>query len=283
MDESGNMTSLRRRILKQTWNALRDYRMIAEGDRVLVGLSGGKDSLLLVDILAELARIFRTPFMLEAVHIGLRDIPYAVSRDYLSDYCAGRQVTLHYRDVAFEQPLTTDETGVPAANPCFLCSWTRRKTLFRTAQELNCTRLALGHHLDDVLETLLMNQVFQGSFSTIPPVLQMRKFRMTIIRPFYRVAEADLTALAGLCGLKRQEKACPYEKASHRADIKQILGKLTAMNPEVRQSMFKAMSNIQYEYLPPDLRASAPAGDTLRIPDASALSCSEKPTPWKPC
>ncbi|MBQ5996259.1 MAG: tRNA 2-thiocytidine(32) synthetase TtcA [Bacteroidales bacterium] len=283
MDGSGNMATLRRRILKQTWNALRDYGMIAEGDRVLVGLSGGKDSLLLVDILAELARNFRTPFMLEAVHIGLRDIPYAVSRDYLSGYCAERQVTLHYRDVAFEQPLATDEAGVPAANPCFLCSWTRRKTLFNTAQELNCTRLALGHHLDDVLETLLMNQVFQGSFSTIPPVLQMHKFRMTIIRPFYRVTEADLAELAGLCGLKRQKKACPYEKASHRADIKQILGKLTAMNPEVRQSMFKAMSNIQYEYLPPNLRASAPAGDTSQAPEASILSPSENTSSWKPC
>lgn len=283
MDESGNMATLRRRIFKQTWNALRDYRMLADGDRVLVGLSGGKDSLLLVDILAELARNFKTPFTLEAVHVGLRDIPYAVSRDYLSDYCAERQVKLHFRDVAFDRPLATDAAEETAANPCFLCSWTRRKTLFNTAQELHCTRLALGHHLDDVLETLLMNQVFQGSFSTIPPVLQMHKFRMTIIRPFYRVAEADLTALADLCGLERQKKACPYEHASHRADMKQILGRLTAMNPEVRQSMFKAMSNIQYEYLPPDLRASEHAGNASQGSEASIPSPSENTSSWEPC
>lgn len=244
-------SKLRRNILKATWNAMRDYRMIAPDDHILIGLSGGKDSLLLTDILAEAAASFRPAFTLEAVHVVLKEIPYAVNATYLSDFCRERGVRFHLKEAH------ADLSGGSGAsrkqdNPCFICSWTRRKTLFETAKELGCNKIALGHHLDDVLETLLMNQVFQGSISTVPPVLKMNKFDMTILRPFYRVPEADLQRLAEEAGLTPPDKRCPYEHDSHRAGMKKVMAELERMNPQVRQSMLKAMHNIQKEYLPPE-------------------------------
>ena len=104
--------------------------------------------------------------------------------------------------------------------------------------------------MDDILETLLMNLTFQGAFSSMPPKLVMRKFPMTVIRPLCLVPEAELTELAELRGYRKQEKACPYETRSHRADMKNILRQLEAMNPEARYSLWGSMTNVQTELLP---------------------------------
>lgn len=135
-------------------------------------------------------------------------------------------------------------------SPCFLCSWNRRKALFTVAKEQGCNKIALGHHMDDILETLLMNMTFQGAFSTMPPRLVMRKFDMTIIRPMCLVHEADLKEMAALRGFRKQVKNCPYEKDSHRSDMKEMLARLEAMNPEARYSLWGSMNNIQHDMLP---------------------------------
>ena len=114
-------------------------------------------------------------------------------------------------------------------------------------------KIALGHHMDDILVTLLMNQTFQGAFSTMPPRLVMKKFDMTIIRPLCLVHEADLEALAAAHAYRKQVKNCPYEHDSHRSDMRDVLRRLEEMNPEARYSLWASMTNVQEELLPPKI------------------------------
>ena len=226
------------------------YGLLEDDDRVLVGLSGGKDSMALLELLARRSRIFHPRFSVVAVHVQMRNIGYKSDTGYLQEFAESLGV-----------PFITCETSFDAStdrrkSPCFLCSWNRRKALFTLAQEHGCNKIALGHHMDDILETLLMNITFQGAFSSMPPKLVMRKFDMTVIRPLCLVSEVLLEELAALRGYRKQDKLCPYETHSHRADMKGILRQLEAMNPEARYSLWGSMTNIQGELLPNPCPAS---------------------------
>lgn len=233
-----------RRIERRFVKGIVDYGLIEEGDRILVGLSGGKDSLALLELLARRTRIFHPRFSIVAVHVIMRNIPYQSDIEYLRTYAETWGVPFVVYETAFDA--STDKRK----SPCFLCSWNRRKALFTVAQAEGCNKIALGHHMDDILETLLMNLTFQGAFSTMPPKLIMNKFDMTIIRPMCLEHEADLRALADIRHYRKQQKLCPYERASHRAAMHGILKQLETMNPEARFSLWQSMSNIQSELLP---------------------------------
>ena len=122
--------------------------------------------------------------------------------------------------------------------------------LFDVAQELGCNKIALGHHMDDLVETLLMNMIFQGSISTIPPLLQMEKMPIQMIRPLCLIEEKELTRYAQLCNYEKQPKLCPFEKVSSRTQVKHLLTQLESLNPNVRDSIWSAMENIKTNYLP---------------------------------
>ena len=157
---------LRRRFQK----GLADYRLIDDGDRILIALSGGKDSLALAELLAARARVWHPRFEVEAAHVVMANIGYRTDTAFLHDFCSRLGIALHVVEATF------DATGDTRKSPCFLCSWNRRKALFALAQERGCNKIALGHHMDDILQTLLMNLAYQGAFSTMPPLLRMRKF-----------------------------------------------------------------------------------------------------------
>ena len=118
------------------------------------------------------------------------------------------------------------------------------------AQELGCNKIALGHHKDDAVETLMMNLIFQGSISTIPPLLQMEKMPIELIRPLCLIEEAEIARYAQLCGFEKQLKLCPLEKVSSRAQIKELIKQLETLNPNIRDSIWGAMENIKAGYLP---------------------------------
>ena len=200
-----------RKVEEKVKKAIFEYGLIVDGDRILIGLSGGKDSLALVDLLGRRSKIFR-PFF---VH-----------------------------ETSFDASTDTRKS------PCFLCSWTRRKALFDIAKKHGCNKIALGHHQDDILETLLMNMIHQGAIGTMPPRLKMDKFDMEIIRPMCLVEEKDLTRIAAWRGYRKQIKNCPYESGSSRSDMKEVLSRLEVINPEARYSLWNSMSNIQENYLP---------------------------------
>ena len=235
---------LMRRIERRFAKGVVEYGLIEEGDVILVGLSGGKDSLALLELLARRSRIHKPAFRVVAAHVVMENIPYQSDEAYLRQFAEGLGV-----------PFVVERTGFDAStdhrkSPCFLCSWNRRKALFTVAKSQGCNKIALGHHMDDFLQTLLMNITFQGAFSAMTPRLVMHKFDMTIIRPMSQIEEVDIQMMATLQNYQKQEKNCPYEEDSHRSDMKELLSRMKVMNPNAANSMWNAMSNIQDEYLP---------------------------------
>lgn len=242
-----NQTDSAHRIFKIHQTAgkcIKQYGLIDEGDKILIGLSGGKDSLALVEILGERMKILKPRFELVAAHISMSNIEYKSDLEYLAAHTAQFNIPFVHKESSFDA--STDKRK----SPCFLCSWNRRKALFEIANEHACNKIALGHHQDDILETLLMNMTFQGAISTMPPLLRMRKFEMAIVRPLALNREEELRFLSEIRKYPKQEKNCPYEQTSHRSDMKAILHELEQLNPQARHSLWGSMTNIQHDYLP---------------------------------
>ena len=208
---------LEHRLKERFVKAMATYHLIEDDDRILVGLSGGKDSLLLTELLANRAKIDHPRFSVEALHVRMENIQYETDTSYLQQFCDEQGVKLHLRTTRFEIGEETVNDARDARRqkqPCFLCSWMRRKEMFNLAQELGCNKIALGHHQDDMLHTALMNLTFQGRFDTMPARLRMRKMPLTIIRPLCLIEEADIKAYAEMKGYQKQKKICPYETNS---------------------------------------------------------------------
>ena len=239
------------RLTKRFHKACADYGLVTDGDHILIGLSGGKDSLALVELLGKRAQIHVPHFKVTAVHVRVKERDYHSDLSYLEDFCARVHVPLIIKDTEIgDEARKREGEKVREKDPCFLCSWYRRKALFDVAQELGCNKIALGHHKDDLIETMLMNLIFQGSIATIPPLLQMEKMPIQMIRPLCLIEEKDLIRYAELSGYQKQIKLCPLEKASNRAVIKELLKQFETLNPNVRESIYGAMENIKEEYLP---------------------------------
>lgn len=223
-----------------------DYGLIADGDRILVALSGGKDSMLLTRLLAERARLYRPRFEVAAAHVVMDNIPYDADRTHLASFCAELGIPFHLLHSSFD---TTSRSDRRQKTACFLCSWNRRKTLFRFAEEHGYNKLALGHHQDDILTTWLMNMTFEGSLDTMYPRVVMRHYPVTLIRPLCLVQEswiAELTTstphlFASTDGRVGQKTPCPHETVTRRSDLNRIFHELENLNPEARYSLWRAM------------------------------------------
>ena len=232
------------KLTRRFHKACADYGLIEDGDHILIGLSGGKDSLALVELLGRRAAIYKPRFRVTALHVRVKERAYQSDLSYLQSVCAEVHVPFLVRDVEI------GEKPNGPKNECFLCAWYRRKTLFNVAQELGCNKIAFGHHKDDIVQTLLMNLFFQGAIATMPPALHLEKMPITIIRPLCLIEEADLVNYAELRGFKKQIKNCPFEHASARTQAKELLERIKALNPEALDSIYNAMTNIKTEYLP---------------------------------
>ena len=249
--EQIEFSRLQSRLTKRFHKACADYSLIEDGDHILIALSGGKDSLALVELLGKRAQIFVPRFRVTAIHVRVKERAYLSDVSYLQSFCDAFRVPLLVRDTEIGESSVSasglssvSASGLSAkrSNPCFLCSWYRRKTLFDTAQELGCNKIAFGHHKDDIVETLLMNLIFDGKFSTIYPKLQMDKMPLQLIRPLCLIEEKDLSRYAALSGYVRQKQPCPFEHASARTQIKALVSQLESLNPNVRDSLWGAIS-----------------------------------------
>jgi tRNA(Ile)-lysidine synthase TilS/MesJ len=232
------------KISNKVGKMLNDHQLIEADDRVLVGLSGGKDSMILLEALADRRRHLPFDFQLFAVHVSTTNIGYEMDTGYLEEFCSELNIPLYLEEI--EVDLTLD----PKKAPCFVCSWHRRKRIFELSKELDCNKVALGHHRDDAIQTVLMNMIFHGSISSLPQKLSMFEGRIRLIRPLLFIPEKELTYYATLREFKKQEKSCPYDNTTKRESIKELIRQMDRLNRNARRNIFQAMDNIYEEYLP---------------------------------
>lgn len=234
------MDKLEQKIVRRFHEACEKYSLLEDGDRILIGLSGGKDSLLLTELLGRQAQIFKPHIEVHAVHVRVRERGYRSDTSYLEAFCEHVQVPFRVLYTEIKDPSQPSLKG-KEADPCFLCSWYRRKALLNLAQTENFNKLALGHHRDDILETLIMNLVYQGSFTTMMPRLKLDKMPLEWIRPLCLIDEADIRQYAEAQGYEKQPRLCEFEHESSRAWAKQQLSEWELRNPEIRASLWNAV------------------------------------------
>lgn len=208
-----------------------DHHLLSDGDRILIALSGGKDSLMLARLLALRSRIYSPRISVEAAHVIMDNIPYETDRSYLQAFCDELGIKLHILHSRF------DESTDPRKTRCFLCAWNRRKTLFNFAVENGFNKIALGHHNDDIIVTYLMNITFEGSAHTMPPILQLEHYPLQIIRPLCLVHEDDIREMSEKLGFQKQKALCPYEEVTNRKAMTDVFHHLQSLNPEARYSL----------------------------------------------
>ena len=244
MSESTNHEWYLKKIQGKVGKTVKTHGLVEAGDRILVGLSGGKDSLVLLHSLKNKSVNFPFRIDIEAAFVSTENIPYEIDTTWLQNFCNDLDIkfTILKTSVDFEKE------GKKQA--CFICSWNRRKVLFEHAIESGCNKVALGHHKDDIIQTLLMNMSFQGSISTMPPLLSIFDGKLQIIRPLAGITEEESLKYSQLAGFKREKKLCPYEDVTKRVEIKKIIERLQELNPDARNNIFNSMTNIQSEYLP---------------------------------
>ncbi|MBW1740839.1 MAG: tRNA 2-thiocytidine(32) synthetase TtcA [Deltaproteobacteria bacterium] len=231
-------------VLRAVGRAIHHYEMISEGDRVAVGLSGGKDSLTLMWALQE--RLSRIPihYSLFAIYIdlGFEGDPAGL----IADYCKkmGYGLTVEHTDYG-----RRGHSEKNRENPCFLCSRLRRKRLFELAHELGCNKLALGHNMDDIIETLFLNMFYSGEISTMVPNQPFFKGKLTVIRPLAFLDESKINRFAEDYGFPEFKNPCPTAMLSKRYEIKKMLNSLYKTNKKIKGNIFRAMSHVKPDYL----------------------------------
>jgi len=224
--------------------AIHRYGLIQDGDRVLVGVSGGKDSLTLLCLLHERRRRVPIHYELIPVHIdlGFGSDRSKVLKDFFEE--EGLRYHIEYTEIG----LKANSPG-NWENPCFLCSWERRKTLFQLAHRFRCNKIALGHHKDDVIETLLLNIFYSAEMSTMLPLQPLFKGKITLIRPLALVEEKNIERFAKERNLPFGPSGCPASGKTKRKEIKDLLRILEKSNPKIKGNIFRALSNVKWDYL----------------------------------
>lgn len=218
--------------------------MLQDGDRIIVGLSGGADSLTLMWMLFERRPRIPINYELFAVHI---DPGFEGGfSEPLKTYCENTGCALRVEHTDYG---ILGHSSINRENPCFLCSRLRRKRLFEIADELGCNKLALGHNKDDIIETLFLNICFSGEISTMVPSQVFFKGRFTVIRPLAFADEKLIRAFAKEQNFPEFVNPCPSANNSKRQQIKTILNELYRSNKKIKGNIFRAMSHLKPDYL----------------------------------
>ncbi len=224
--------------------AVHKYDMLSDGDRVAVGLSGGKDSMTLAWILKD--KLKRAPIKYEVFPIYIDPGFAGGFSKPLADFC---------KEHDYDYKIELTDHGIIAhseenrENPCFLCSRMRRKRLFEIADELDCNKIALGHNKDDLIETLFLNMCYAGEISTMVPSQELFNGRFTIIRPLAHTGEDLIRRFIKKMEFPKFVNPCPSATDSKRTEIRTMLSSLYRSNPKIKGNLFHAMSRVNTEYL----------------------------------
>src|ERR687895_2733360 len=262
---------LEARISKKTTKAIVDFNMIEDGDRIMVGLSGGKDSWALLQTLDNLRKRAPIDFSLIAVNVdsGYKDFKHGV----IARTCEERGWEYRIEHTSIGEVM--DDLLEANATPCSLCARLRRGVLYRLAKEVGATKIALGHHLDDFIETLLLNLFFAGSLKAMPARLVSDNGEHVVIRPLVGVTESEARTYAKEQSLPIISCCCRAcgDMSLQRQRIKRLIAELEVEHPEVKNSMIRALGNVAGRHLLdqrlnplPELRETALAGGAVPLP-----------------
>ncbi len=227
-----------RRVLSLVRKACDDYEMIAEGDRIAVGISGGKDSLTLLYALAELRRFYPHRFELFAVTVDLGWEGFDLSP--IQNFCDAHDVSYHIvktdiYDVVFNVR--------KESNPCSLCAKMRKGALNAYLVENNIRKIAYAHHMDDVVDTMMMSLIFEGRINTFSPVTFLDRMGVTVIRPLLYMNESDVVGFTNKYDLPVVKSPCPVDKYTQREYAKELVLSINRDHPGAKDRMFTAIKN----------------------------------------
>lgn len=228
-------------ISKRVGKAIVDYKMISDADKIAVAVSGGKDSLTLLKVLKDRMAFMPIKYELLAVHI---DLGYPCQHPkILAKYFESIGVKYHIKKVDILKGKSRKDIS------CFWCSWNRRKAIFETADRFGCNKVALGHHKDDIIETILLNLFFHGEFSAMCPRQELFKGKIVIIRPLAYVEEDMIKAFAKEAGFMHEKCKCPNSFTSNRTKMRALITQLKKLNPDVKTNIFRSVTRVKKEYL----------------------------------
>ena len=230
------------RILSFVRRGVDDYSMIEENDRIAVGVSGGKDSLVLLTALAELRRFYPKKYELVAITVdmGLPDMDFSG----VEAFC--EKLNVPYKAVKSEIATIIFDVR-KESNPCSLCAKMRRGALHAAAKEMGCNKVALGHHFDDAVETFMLNLFFEGRLGSFSPVTYLSNRDITLIRPMIYAQEKDVEYVARHMELPLVASTCPEDHATEREKMKQLLKDLESKNKGLRHRIFGAMCRAELD------------------------------------
>lgn len=239
-------TSYRKKIWRKFIKAVNDFNLIEDGDRIAVGVSGGKDSLLLCKLFQELKRDKSKNF--EVAFISMNPGFEALDIDQFKKNLEILNIPCEIFDSNVWQIAFKEDPE----SPCFLCAKMRRGVLYKKVEELGFNKLALGHHFDDIVETALINMFYAGTIKTMIPKVPSTSGKLAVIRPMAYVKESDIISFTARNGIKAMGCGCPVESGktdSKRKEIKNLLKNLEAENPNIKQSIFNSLKNVNIDYI----------------------------------
>lgn len=241
-----------RRILSYTRRAVEDYDMISDGDKIAVGLSGGKDSLALVCAVAALKKFYPKKFELEVITMdpGFYKAGFGEEETAKKDFEKLRELCnqLQVNFTLFETDIAKIIFDIrKEKNPCSLCARMRRGALHTHAKELGCNKIALGHHFDDAVETFMMNLFNEGRIGCFSPVTYLDRTDITLIRPLVYTPEKDIRYFINHSDLPVVHSCCPQDKNSDRERVKQLLNSLDKENKGIKYRIFGAMQRAEVD------------------------------------
>lgn len=232
------------RVLSEVRKALDDYHMIADGDHIAVGISGGKDSLTLLNALSSLQKFYPHSFTMTAVTVDLGFSNLNLSE--ITRLC--KELNVPYEIVKTQIGSIIFEER-KEKNPCALCAKMRKGALNDAMKKIGCNKIAYAHHKDDVIETMLLSLLFEGRFHTFSPVTYLDHMDLTVIRPLIYMSEADVIGFVNKYRLPVVKSPCPADGHTKREYVKQLLRQLNLENPGVKEKLFTAIQNgIQKEW-----------------------------------